>query len=52
MLNLKTRTAMNAKMLVLAICVEAIMFLLSCNLHECTFNVNIKIVKVAIQIFV
>ena len=30
---------MNAKILVLAICVEAIIYLLQYNLHDCTFNV-------------
>ena len=36
--NLKTRTAINAKILVFAICVEAIMYLVLHNLHDCTFN--------------
>ena len=38
--NLKTTTAMNAKMLVFAICVEEILCLLLSNLHDCTFNLN------------
>ena len=38
--NLKTRTAINAKILVFAICVEAIMYLVLHNLHDCTFNCN------------
>ena len=37
--NLNTRTAMYAKISVFAICVEAIMYLLSYNLHHCTFKV-------------
>ena len=32
------RTAMNAKISVLVICVEAIIYLLLYNLHDCTFN--------------
>ena len=36
--NLKTRTAMNAKILVFVVCVEAIIYLLLCNLHNCTFK--------------
>ena len=36
--NLKTRIAMNAKISVSVICVEAIMYLLLCNLHDCAFN--------------
>ena len=36
--NLKTRAAMNAKILVFDICVEAIMYLLLYNFHDCTFN--------------
>ena len=35
--NLKTRTAMNAKISVFVICVEAIVYLLLYNLHDCTF---------------
>ena len=35
--NLKTRTAMNAKISLFAICVEAIIYLLY-NLYDCTFN--------------
>ena len=33
--NLKTRTATNAK---ISVFVEAIIYLLLCNLHDCTFN--------------
>ena len=29
---------MNAKIYVFVICVEAIIYLLLCNLHDCTFN--------------
>ena len=36
--NLKTRTAMNVKILVFVTCVEAIIYLLLWNLHDCTFN--------------
>ena len=36
--NLKTRTAMNAKVLVFVVCVEAITYLLLYNLHDCTFK--------------
>ena len=36
--NIKTRTAMNVKIAMLVICVEAIIYLLSYNLHDCTFN--------------
>ena len=36
--NLKTRTAMNAKISVFVICVEAIIYLLLYNLHDCTFS--------------
>ena len=42
-INLKTRTAMNAKILVPVICVEAILYLLLCNLHDCTFRHCINI---------
>ena len=35
--NLKTRIAMNAKITLLRICVEAIIYWLSYNLHDCTF---------------
>ena len=37
--NLKTRTAMNAKISVFVICVEEIKLLLY-NLHDCTFKNN------------
>ena len=36
--NIKTGTAMNVKIAMLVICVEAIIYLLSYNLHDCTFN--------------
>ena len=36
--NLKASTAMNAKISVFLICIEAIVFLLSYNLHDCTFK--------------
>ena len=36
--NLKTRTAKNAKISVFVICVEAIIYLLLYNLHDCTFK--------------
>ena len=36
--NLKTRTAMNAKISVLVTCVKAIIYLLLHNLHDCTFK--------------
>ena len=40
--NLKTRTAMNAKISVFFICVETIIYFFIYNLHDCTFNVNIR----------
>ena len=36
--NLKNRTAMNVKVSVFVICVEAIIYLLLYNLHDCTFK--------------
>ena len=36
--KLKTRTAMNAKILVFVICVKVIIYLLLSNLHDCTFK--------------
>ena len=36
--NLKTRTVMNAKISVFVICVEAIVYLLLYNFHDCTFD--------------
>ena len=36
--NLKTRSAMNAKVSVFVICVGAIIYLLLYSLHDCTFN--------------
>ena len=36
--NFKTRTATNAKISVFVICVNVIIYLLSYNLHDCTFN--------------
>ena len=41
--NLKTRTAMNEKVSVFVICVEAIIYLLLHNLRECTFNKKVDI---------
>ena len=35
----QTRTAVHAKISVFVICVEAIMYLLLHNLHDCTFKV-------------
>ena len=35
------RTAVNAKIPVYVICVEAIIYLLLFNLHDCTFKLNI-----------
>ena len=39
--NLKTKTVMNAKISVFAICVEVIIYLLIYNLHGCTFKAQI-----------
>ena len=36
--NLKTRTAMNAKISIFVICVEAIIYLSLHNFHDCTFK--------------
>ena len=36
--NLKTRAAMKVKVSVFVVYVEAIMYLLLHNLHDCTFN--------------
>ena len=36
--NLESRAAMNAKISVFCICVKAIIYLLLCNLHDCTFK--------------
>ena len=36
--NFKTRTAMNAEISVFVVCVEAIIYLLLYNLHDCTFK--------------
>ena len=38
--NLKTGIAMTAKSSALAICLEAITYLLLYNLHDCTFNAS------------
>ena len=35
LINLKTKTAINAKILVFVICIEAIIYLLLYNLHNC-----------------
>ena len=43
--NLKTRAGMNAKILVFVICVEAIIYLLLYNLHDCTFNSKALLLK-------
>ena len=40
--NLKTRTAINAKMSVFVICVEVIIHLLLYNLHNCTLKFNLQ----------
>ena len=37
--NLKTRTAMNAKISVFVICVEGILYLSLYNLHDCIFKI-------------
>ena len=34
---------MNAKISVFVICVEAIIYLLLCNLHDCTFKYPVKL---------
>ena len=36
--NLKTRTAMNVTISVFVVCVEAMIYLLLYNLHDCTFK--------------
>ena len=36
--NSKTKTAMNAKLSIFVFCVEAIIYWLLLNLHDCTFN--------------
>ena len=36
--NLKTRAVMNAKIAVFVICVEVIIYLLLCDMHDCTFK--------------
>ena len=38
--NLRNRTAMNAKISMLVICVEAIIYLLLYNMHDCTFKLS------------
>ena len=38
LINLKAKIAMNAKILVFDICVEAIVYLLLHNLYDCTFK--------------
>ena len=40
--QLKTRTAINAKTSVFLTCVEAILYLLSHNLHDCTLVLSDK----------
>ena len=39
--NLKTKTAMNAKISMFVICVEAFMYWLLHNLHDCAFKKNV-----------
>ena len=36
---------MDTKILVFAFCFEAIIYLLLYNLHDCTFNVEVKILQ-------
>ena len=36
--NLKTRTVLNAKISMFVTCVEATIYVLLYNLHDCTFN--------------
>ena len=36
--NLKTRTVLNAKISMVVTCVEAAIYVLLYNLHDCTFN--------------
>ena len=61
--NLKTRTALNAKISVFFICAEAIIYLLLYNLHECNFNtlqfivssvnfVSIKIISIDLKVVI
>ena len=45
---LKTRTAINVKISVFAICVEAILYMLLYNLHVFTFNYPAKLDKIKI----
>ena len=40
--NLKNRTAVNVKISVFVICVEAITYLLLYNSHDCTFNKSVS----------
>ena len=48
--NLKTRTAMNAKISGFLICIEVIIYLLLDNLHDCTFNnVTLKFIQNDLQ---
>ena len=43
---------MNAKISVFVICVEAIIYLLLCNLHDCTFNNVARLkAKIPTQLF-
>ena len=41
--NLKTRTAMNAKISVFVFCADKIIYLLLCNLHDCAFNMLLEV---------
>ena len=43
--NLKARTAMNVKISLLVISIEAIVYLLLYNLHDCTFNTALNTLR-------
>ena len=43
--NLKTRTAMNTRISVFIICVEAIIYLLLYDLHDCTFKKDFEVTE-------
>ena len=45
--NLKTRTVTNAKMSVLVICVETIIYLFLYKLHDCTYKYKCITLKIA-----
>ena len=40
---------MNAKIAMFVTCVEAIIYLLLCNLHDCTFNVALFAIQKYVQ---